>query len=339
MFFRDKSECKITHLFSIGNNKFEQAALFGEKHRNVKRDIYILLCVAAALTLATGCTPDTPGVPSFLHVDGFEVAARTTGATTQDSGFYTSKIVAAYVVAHYPGEMAVDTIGLFRMPFTVPVLHDGPVDYIEFYPAVPMSGKMNSLPYYTYYERVLFSDTALHEGDTIDFGTLTTTYDALVDYPLLFEPFEPNEANIMMDSVVEWVKHDRDGARCGEGYGKVHVDPEATHVDFAINTGNFFVVSDPSKLVYLEMDVRGDLDLEVSMTSRYQSGGNLDRLQVMVAYSTDEWQHLYINLGRTWGYFNHHPQFKLGFSALNYDGTGGDVYIDNIKLLTTSKVF
>ena len=291
-----------------------------------------------ALLMAASCTTDDFGTPSFIHVDGFRVAPRTSGSMTQDSGFYTSKIVAAYVVAHYPGAMSVDTIGLFRLPFTVPVLHDGPVDYIEFYPAVPLSGKMNSLPYYTYYERVRYDDTTLRGGDTLDFGTVMTTYDALVDYPLLFEPFEPNEANLLMDSVVEWVKHDRDGARSGEGYGKVHVDPEATHVDFSINTGNFFVVSDPTKLVYLEMDVRGDLDLEVSMTSRYQSGGNLDRRQVMVIYDSDEWQHLYINLGRTWSYFNHHPQFKLNFSALNYDGTGGDVYLDNVKLLTTSKV-
>lgn len=289
--------------------------------------------------LATACSSDDIGVPSFIHLDAIQVTAPTTGAVTQDSGFYTSNIVAAYVVAHYPGDTKVDTIGLFRLPFTVPVLHEGAVDYIEFYPAVPMSGKMNALPYYTYYKHLRFSDSTLRAHDTINFGTLKTTYDALTDYPLLYEPFEPNEANIMMDSVVEWVKHDRDGARCGEGYGKVHVDAEASHVDFSINTGNFFTVSDPSKLVYLEMDVKGDLDLQVDMTSRYTSGGNLDRLQVMVVYSTDEWQHLYINLGRTWSSFNHHPQFKIGFSALNYDGTGGDVYIDNIKLLTTSKVF
>lgn len=291
-----------------------------------------------ALLTATACSTDDGGAPAFIHVDAIQVKARETGAVTQDSGYYTSKIVAAYVVAHYPDAMSVDTIGLFRLPFTVPVLHNGPADYIEFYPAVPMSGKMTALPYYTYYNHLHFGDSTLRAGDTIDFGTLSTTYDALVDYPLLFEPFEPNEANIMMDSVVEWVKHDRDGARCGEGYGKVHVDPEATHIDFSIDKGDFFVVNDPSKLVYLEMDVRGDLDLEVSMTSRYQNGGNLDRLQVMVVYDTAEWQHLYINLGRTWSYFNHHPQFKINFSALNYDGTGGDVYIDNIKLLTTSKV-
>lgn len=292
----------------------------------------------STLLLAVACAPDDLGTPSFIHVDAIGVNPRSTGAVTQDSGYYTSKIVAAYVVAHYPDAASVDTIGLFRLPFTVPVLHNGPVDYIEFYPAIPISGSMNALPYYTYYERIRVEDSVLYEGDTTDFGTMWTTYDALVDFPLLYEPFEPNEANIMMDSVVEWVKHDRDGARCGEGYGKVHVDPEASHVDFSVNTGDFFTVSDPSKLLYLEMDVRGDLDLEVSMTSTYRSGGNLDRLQVMVVYKTDEWQHLYINLGRTWSYFNHQPQFKINFSALNYDGTGGDVYIDNIKLLTTSKV-
>jgi hypothetical protein len=45
---------------------------------------------------------------------------------------------------------------------------------------------------------------------------------------------------------------------------------------------------------------------------------------------------MYINLGRTWAYFNHPQTFTLSFSAVNEDGTGGIVNIDNAKLLTTS---
>ena len=48
--------------------------------------------------------------------------------------------------------------------------------------------------------------------------------------------------------------------------------------------------------------------------------------------------YLYINLGRTWSWFNHNPSFKLSFAALNPYGEEGDVRIDNVKLITTASV-
>lgn len=296
-----------------------------------------LLTLGLLAFVLTACTDDFEP-PAFLHVDGVSIVAPSQNAFTQDSGFYTSNIVAAYAVAHYPGASSVDTLGLFRLPFTVPVLHNGPVDYIEIYPAIPYSGIMSTLPYYPFYTRIHIGDTTLHSGDTLNLGTLQTTYDPLVDYPLIYEAFEPNEAGLLLDSV-EWIRHDREGARSGEGYGRVHVDPGVAHVDFAINTGNFFVVTDPTKLVYLELDIRSDLTTAVSMTSRRSSGANLDTRQVMNINPADRWTHLYINLGTTWADFNHHPEFKISFSALNTTGEGGDVYLDNLKILTTSKVF
>ena len=190
------------------------------------------LTTILTFTLLAACTDDsgfTP--PSFIHLDGITVAPSTSsGIGHGDAGFYTSDIVAAYVVAHYPDEMKVDTIGLFRTPFTVPVLYSGEVDYLEFYPAVEMSGISLALPFYTYYNKIRISDTLLRSGDTLDFGTLQTTYNPQTDIPLLYEPFEPTEADVATDSVVEWVRHDRDGACVGEGYGRVAVTPDKTSI-------------------------------------------------------------------------------------------------------------
>lgn len=297
-----------------------------------------ILSTILTITLLAACDNDSDTVaPAFVHVDAFDVvASSTSGIGHGDAGFYTSDIVAAYVVAHYPEEQTVDTIGLFRMPFTAPVLHNGDVDYIEFYPAVEMSGVSGAVPFYTFYNKYRLSDTVLRSGDTLDLGTLHTIYNPQSDIPMLYEPFEPTEASIKFDSVVEWVRHDRDGACVGEGYGRIAVTPDMTSIPFAID--HSFVLADPTKVCYLELDIKSTSEVEVYMHAAYTQGGVEERLSIMRINPIDHWQHLYINLGRTWSEFNHATQFRLSFAVLNAEGESGEILIDNVKVLSTSVV-
>ncbi len=297
------------------------------------------LLTILTLTLLASCTTEGEFTePSFIHLDRIDVVASTgSGIGHGDAGFYTSDIVAAYVVAHYTGEMTVDTIGLFRTPFTTPILHNGNVDYLEFYPAVEMSGISGALPFYTFYNKIRISDTLLRSGDTLYFDTLHTIYNPQTDIPMLYEPFEPTEANVAMDSVVEWVRHDRDGACVGEGYGRVAVIPDKTNVPFAID--HTFRLFDATKVCYLELDIKTTNTVEVYMHAAYTDGGAEQPLSVMRINPIDNWQHMYINLGRTWSEFNHASKFRLSFAALNPDSETGEVLIDNIKVLSTSVVF
>ena len=289
------------------------------------------------MLLAAGCGPDEMVAPSFIHLDGMSVAPSTaSGIGHGDAGFYTSDIVAVYVVAHYPGAAAVDTIGLFRTPFTTPVIYSGDVDYLEFYPAIEMSGVSLTLPFYTFYNKVRISDTLLRSGDTLDFGTLQTTYNPQTDIPMLYEPFEPTEADVATDSVVEWVRHDRDGACVGEGYGRVNVTPDRTSFPFAID--HIFRLFDATKVCYLELDIKTTTAVEIYMHAAYTEGGAEERLAVMTINPLDDWTHMYINLGRTWSEFNHATKFRISFAALNPDSESGEVLIDNLKVLSTSVV-
>ena len=258
-----------------------------------------------------------------------------------DRNFYTSNIVACFIVAHYPGEMSVDTIGVYRLPSTVPLLHDGDVDYIEISPAVMVSGVSGMLSFYTYYNRLYIRDTVLHSGDTLNLGTMTTQYNTLTDAPLLFEPFESTQGGVATDTVVEWVKQDREGACTGDGYGRVHVNADQATVNFKISNpaenSDHFIFPDITNLYYLELDIKSDVEVRVWMHAAYTEGGNEDQLPVMNMLPTDgEWRHFYINLGRTWKEFNRTSEVNISFSALNLDGIEGDVLIDNIKLLSTS---
>ena len=304
----------------------------------VKQHILKPLAVALLALMAVACTNDddfTP--PAFLHLDAINL--RQTPSITVDSGFYRHQIPAAYVVAHYPGRSSVDTIGLFRMPFTVPVLYSGKADYITVYPAVEMSGISGALPYYTYYLPVNLTaadSTTLHTGDTLNLGTITTAYRPYpqIDTIQLFEPFERPAEHIRLEAPLQWIPDDPAGACTGNGYGRLSVAPSESVVSF--DAEDVFVVTNVDRIMYLELDIKSTLPLTVYMRASYRTGASEDRLSVMTINPMDHWQHLYINLGRTWAYFNHPSTFHLSFSAVNEDGTGGTVDIDNVKLLTTN---
>ena len=304
----------------------------------MKQHIFKPLAIVLLALMATACTNDddfTP--PAFLHLDA--ITLRQTPSITTDSGFYINEIPAAYVVAHYPGRSRVDTVGLFRMPFTIPILYSGKADYITIYPAVEQSGISGALPYYTYYLPIHLTaadSTTLHTGDTLNLGTITTAYRSYpqVDTIQLFEPFERPAEHIRFNEPLVWIPDDHAGARTGNGYGRLTVAPSESIVTFEAE--DLFVVNNVDRVIYLELDIKSTLPLSVYMRASYRDGASEDRLSVMTINPMDHWQHLYINLGRTWAYFNHPSSFHLSFSAVNEDGTGGTVDIDNVKLLTTN---
>ena len=284
----------------------------------------------------TACTDDEDFIPpSFLHVEAIKVVPTASISVSIEPGFNTSDIVACYVVAHYPGTSKLDSVGLFQLPFTVPVLYSGEVDYLEFYPAVKQSGISGTLPFYTFYNPIRINNKTFTTGDTLRFDTLSTSYAISNSDMRMFDPFEPTELSTLFDSIT-WHKYAPDEACTGQGYASVHVPDSVSNVPFSIKTE--FYVSDPTRALYLELDSRSDIRFEVYMESAYTTGGSTDKQRVMVVYPSEKWQHLYINLGRTWSWFNHNPSFKLSFAALNPYNEEGDVRIDNVKVLTTASV-
>lgn len=296
---------------------------------------YLMPLMAALLLTAAGCDNSEFTEPAFLHIDAMKLEVPTMNAVSTDTGFYTSSITGVYVVMKRPGIMKEDTLGLFNLPFTTPILYNGQADYLTLSPAVRMSGKMEFTPYYTFYKRLTIKDPVFAIGDTLDLGTCATTYDITMHDMRLFEPFEPTEGTLKFDSVMQWERNAPGEARSGKGYGYVHLADTETHKFFTLTDS--FYVTDPTKLVYLELDTRSDLDFEVYMYTSEMAGGNRKRYPVMTVYRSDEWKHLYINLGPTWRDVNHNPEFWLHFAAINTEKKGGDVRLDNVKLITTSK--
>lgn len=304
----------------------------------MRRKLYTAAVLTLAAVLFAGCKEEDFTAPAFLQVDGIVVDITDEDPLSYNMGFYRSDIVAAYVVAHYPGSMSVDTVGLFRLPFTTPLLFNGQADYIDIYPAVEQSGVAGTLPYYTFYNRIHLTNpdsTTLRAGDTLSLGTDTTHYSSFT-HKLFYASFDHDEGSVRFDSVFATVSNSAE-ACTGDGYGEMTVTAADLTKQFAI-TGDPFTVSDPSNIIYLELDTRSDVRLQVYMHSAYVNGGAEDVLPVMVINPSDHWQHMYINLGKTWAYFNHHATFKLSFTALNTDGVEGKVRLDNVKLITSNVV-
>ncbi|MBP3762691.1 MAG: hypothetical protein J6I49_02300 [Bacteroidales bacterium] len=299
--------------------------------------IRLMTCLTAVVLTLAACGGDEDFVaPSFLHVDAMTLTRSNTNPLDPDPGLYSAEIVSCYVEALYKDSRKVETLGLFELPFTIPVLYSGEVEYLVFHPAIKISGVSGMQTHYTFYNSDTLRNVSLQSGDTLRLDTLRTTYRIKSSNVLMFESFEPTRATIFFDSV-EWRKHERDSTLWGEGYGLVSVPDTETYVPFAINQSHTITTARGSSIVYLELDHRSDLPFEVYMQSQYMSNSSTDVQRVMVVNPSKTWQHMYINLGRTWEWFGYYPTFRLIFRALNIDGTGGSVRLDNVRVVTTTQ--
>ena len=143
--------------------------------------------------------------------------------------------------------------------------------------------------------------------------------------------FEPTTFSTNFDTVLTWVKTDPENACTGQGYAMLHVaDSESTKTftctkELSPETRNTF---------YLEIDYKSDLELWVQLLGFEYLGTTAVAKSVMTLYPTDEWHKVYINLGKTWSWFNYNVPLTLFFQASNPQGVEGNVYIDNVKVIS-----
>ncbi|MBQ0016620.1 MAG: hypothetical protein KBT04_06515 [Bacteroidales bacterium] len=282
--------------------------------------------------------------PAFLAIDKLQVCQQSVGAPSTDvEGWYTCDIDAVQLVAYFTGESSESVIGTFQLPCHAPILYNGTAQYIRVVPVVKQNGIASTRIQYPYYLDTTIHNVKLTSGQTTYIGTLdTNTHQHVLPIyykgnnwitELVYDNFEPLQTHIAVDtnSDVMWVRNDPQGARCGSGYLKVHTPADMSSVSFPIT--NAINVNDPSKVLYLEMDYRSDVQFRVGIRSSYVSGGQLYSEWVMVLYPREEWGKIYINLGKLWSQFNHPNTFQILFATINSNDAGGNTYIDNLKVI------
>lgn len=281
-------------------------------------------------------------VPAYIHLDRMDVVAQAHNAPSVEEGFYSSEVDAVYMVCYREGSRSWDTIGAFQLPCTVPLLYNGDVQKLEIYPIVKISGISGMRGYYSALQPITIEDLHLVSDSITNLGNYDATrqqwylecnYKTKNMLNVLTEDyFEPTCFATNFDSNIVWVKDDRENACTGQGYGLIHVSDTMDVV--RVNMIPEFN-PDPTNALYLELDYKSDIQFWVHMRGfRISANGNVTAQSVLAIKPSDHWQKMYIMLGKTWSLFNYNVPISLYLEAANIDGHGGNVMIDNVKVIS-----
>ena len=264
------------------------------------------------------------------------------GPSPWKRNFYTSIVDAVQLVCWFEGDESETNLGVYQMPFTIPVLRHGTAKYIRVVPVVKQNGIAGSRIAYPYYQVIQLDNVKLAPDSVTRLGRFDSVANQwylqanyysrdLIDI-LSEDYFEPTSFSINFDSTVTWVRNDPDNACSGQGYGLIEVPDSATVANFSITTP---YSPANTKILYLEMDYKTDLDLYINMLGfTLSTSGTATSNSVMTLYPNSQWQKIYINLGRTWRQFNYNTPITLFFQVANPDHKGGRVMLDNVKVIT-----
>lgn len=292
--------------------------------------------IVAAILLLVGCDRFEGDVtaPSFLKINSVSVVDNSSDSWSVEDGFFTSEVDAVNIVIWVEGDTAETNLGTFQLPCEIPVLRNGNIDRILINPVVKQDGIAGKRIYYPYYNAITLNDITLSTDKVTDLGDLTTTYVSKNTMRVLWQEFfEPGPGEFSVDTVVVPC-NDPDIIRSGYGCGMVHVDKNRTSVSFGTDTT--IHISDPSAIVYVEMDYWSDLNFSIGLNNPSYVGGPNKVKSHMVIYGKPQqgWKKIYINLGALWlKEYNCYEDIRPYFTILNSDGKEGNLYIDNIKLI------
>ena len=271
--------------------------------------------------------------PSYLRINNIIVEDDTSDSWSYEDGFFTSLIDAANIIIYVEGDTAETNLGTFQLPCEIPVLRKGNISRVLINPVVKQDGIAGKRINYPFYNPIILTDITMNTDEVTDLGTLTTRYIKKTQMEVLWsEFFEPGPGEFSLDSVV--LACNNDTACSGYGCGVIRVRPDQSSVSFGTDTTIY--IADPSSILYVEMEYWSDLNFSIGLNNPYYYGGSNKIKSHMTIYGKPEkgWQKIYINLGALWAKeYNSYQYIRPYFTIHNESGKGGNVYIDNIKLI------
>ncbi len=310
--------------------------------KKTKKNTIILL--AALLTLCFSACERFQGdvqVPAYLHLDRVNIVPQSQNAPSVEPGFYTANIDAVQIIYYFEGDPSEYSLGVFQLPFTVPLLRHGNITRLTIVPVIKQNGIAGTRIAYPYYNTVKLENIRVAPDSITNIGRLDPqnnqwyinanykTGDLIniqtEDY------FEPTAFSSNFDSTVIWVKNDPNNACTGQGYGRIHINDSTTVTTFSILKE---LSPDPKSVLYLEMDYKNDFEIFVNMVGfPVSSSGQVETKSIQKLHPRSNWNKIYINLGRVWEQFNHNTPLSIFFQVTNPDHKTGDIFIDNVKII------
>ena len=303
--------------------------------KTIKTNILALL---AATLLASACDrfESDQTAPAYLKIDAITVVDNSADSWSSESGFFTCDIDAVNLIVWQEGDASETNLGTFNLPCTVPVMKHGNIDYVRVVPVVRQNGIAGSRIAYPYYKTITLDDVTLTVDSVTCFDTIRTQYMPSSTMRVVWsEFFEPGPSAVKLDTAVQRLVYKPDTILSGYGCGVIRVPDSVKTINFwSDSTCN---VPTPGVALYLELDYWSDFDFSIGLNNPIYNGGSNEIMSAVTLFGKPEagWQKIYINLGRIWGpRYRYYPHIRLFFSVFNPNGKAGNLYIDNMKLLT-----
>lgn len=285
-----------------------------------------LLFSLLALFLS-GCEGKDEPIPAYLRIDSLALL------TSAGQGSQVHEISTLHVYANG------NYLGQFEIPCSVPVLAEGPCEFIMI-PAARLNGSRNQ---YAILRNLQSFDTtiSLKPGQVSSAGTPSFRFKSNTEF-MWVEDFEDNNS-----SLIELFSSPGDTSY-------ITTEPFRLNGNFAGNTKCMKVVMSPADTakiidmasfryfsnfptdgsdVMLEFDVKSPLPVQVALIIKNSSGRNY-RPYVYIVPTEGKWKRFYINL--YYELYNQPPgtEAQLLFSPQKVAGIQGtqEIFFDNIRV-------
>jgi hypothetical protein len=260
--------------------------------------------------LFSSCKPmPNGGIPFYMKMDSVVV-----NSDYPDEGANTENVSDVWV------EVGADNLGAYEMPCNFPVLQENNVRFVVS-AGVLESAQSGLRVIYPFYTPDTFSFAAARGEQYNHTPTFAykdaTTFSFIDDFDSgnKFTGMTPIE---LPDSNVKY------GTRCGMLTVTTDSAKEAKLIDeYDLPEG---------QQIWLEVDYKCDVPFYIGYYANYGSGSD-DRYPILFVNPKSTWNKVYVNL-TNYIVQTQATTYQIYFEALRpYNTAGGNVYIDNVKLL------
>lgn len=298
----------------------------------------LTLIALLVLALVAGCKrfDGDQTEPAYITIQGITVVDDADNSRNQPSGFFTNNIDCAELIIYFAGDTAETSLGVYELPCRVPVLRHGTISKLIINPVVKQNGIAATHIYYPYYNVITLHDVPIAIDSTTSLGNLKTTYktSAAVAWS---EFFEPGAQALQLDSIVKKFDYHNigylDTVRSDAGCGVIRVTDSMKQKNFWSRDSIDLSKYSSDSYLYLELDYWTDVSFSIGFKNPMTSGGSSVTNSALVLTANKGWNKVYVNLGRLWNYYNSYPYLRLYFSILNDEGTKGNIFLDNMKVV------
>ena len=287
--------------------------------------IFNLLFILSFFFLFNSCIKNNPD-PSWIEVDSWIINSNPN--LGGDEGELNHNVTEAWVYIND------EIIGVFEVPFKIPVLHSG-TSNIKIFPAIKNNGISATKKIYPFLKPYEIN-AELVQNQTLNITPLTMYKDNLNFWIEDFEDISISLQNDPNTSAANYeVSNDQLESFNGNYYGKINLSEiDSTWVAYTTEQMNI----PKGQNVYLEIDYKNDINLITGLLSISDNGiVNNPNIQLNAQQSNPPiWKKIYIDLRELVSNQPNGAYFEQSFEAkLNLaDGqNSGEICLDNIKLI------